>query len=168
MVTGLDIVKEQIAIAAGQPLSFSQADVVISGNAIECRVNAEDPDRGFAPSPGRIEAFHMPGGPGIRVDTHAYAQYEIPPYYDSLIAKLVAHGPDRHQALQRIARALDEFIIEGVSTTIGFHRKAVASRLFRSGAYDTSFVSQLAEETAADDASAEAGPGKDLSGARTA
>jgi acetyl-CoA carboxylase biotin carboxylase subunit len=162
MVTGIDVMKEQIAIAADVPLSFSQEDVVISGNAIECRVNAEDPDKDFAPCPGRIEAFHMPGGPGIRVDTHAYAQYEIPPYYDSLIAKLVAHGPDRHQALQRIARALDEFVIEGVSTTVPFHRKAVASDLFRSGTYDTGFVDRLAEELAGEKPS-----GKDLSGAHT-
>jgi acetyl/propionyl-CoA carboxylase alpha subunit len=167
MVTGIDIVKEQIAIAAGERLSFSQGDVVMSGNAIECRINAEDPDRDFAPSPGRIESFHMPGGPGIRVDTHAYAQYEIPPYYDSLIAKLVAHGPDRHQALQRVARGLDEFIIEGVSTTIAFHRLAVASKIFRSGAYDTSFVAELAEEVSGKNDRAEPAPGKDLTGART-
>ncbi len=168
MVTGIDIVKEQIAIAADVPLSFSQNDVVINGTAIECRVNAEDPDKDFAPCPGRIEAFHMPGGPGIRVDTHAYAQYYIPPYYDSLIAKLAAHGPDRHQALQRIARALDEFVIEGVSTTIAFHRRAVASDLFRSGAYDTSFVVRLAEELAEEKPSSKSVPGKDLSGAHTA
>jgi acetyl-CoA carboxylase biotin carboxylase subunit len=168
MVTGIDIVKEQIALAAGERLSFSQREVVMNGCAIECRINAEDPDRDFAPCPGRIEAFHMPGGPGIRVDTHAYAQYEIPPYYDSLIAKLVAHGPDRHQALQRLARALDEFIVEGVSTTIEFHKKAVASELFRSGLYDTSFVVQLAEGPSRENAQAETSPREDISGARTA
>jgi acetyl-CoA carboxylase biotin carboxylase subunit len=168
MVTGIDIVKEQIAIAAGVRLSFGQDDIVMSGNAIECRINAEDPDKDFAPCPGRIEAFHMPGGPGIRVDTHAYAQYEIPPYYDSLIAKLVAHGPDRHQACQRIARALEEFIIEGVSTTIPFHRKAVASDIFRSGTYDTGFVLRLAGETGNGRPSSKPAAGKDLSGAHTA
>jgi acetyl-CoA carboxylase biotin carboxylase subunit len=168
MVTGIDIVKEQIAIAADVPLSFSQSDIVLNGNAIECRINAEDPDKDFAPCPGRIEAFHMPGGPGIRVDTHAYAQYDIPPYYDSLIAKLVAHGPDRHQALQRIKRALDEVVIEGVSTTIPFHRRAVVSDAFRSGTYDTGFVDTLGEEKPSDAASSKPLAGKDLSGAHTA
>jgi acetyl-CoA carboxylase biotin carboxylase subunit len=167
MVTGVDILKEQISVAAGERVSFPQGDVVIGGNAIECRINAEDPERDFAPCPGRIEAFHMPGGPGIRVDTHAYAQYEIPPYYDSLIAKLVAHGPDRHQALQRIARALDEFIVEGVSTTIEFHKKAVASSVFRSGRYDTSFVAQVAEGSPQESPPAEPAHGKDLTGVST-
>lgn len=145
MVTGLDIVKEQIRIAAGDKVSCTQDEVAIDGHAIECRINAEDPDSDFAPSPGRIDAFHMPGGHGIRVDTHAYAQYEIPPYYDSLIAKLVAHGPDRPEAIARLARALDEFIVEGVKTTIPFHQKALASDLFRSGNFDTDFVMHLAE-----------------------
>jgi acetyl-CoA carboxylase biotin carboxylase subunit len=146
MVTGTDIVQEQIRIAAGEPMTVRQEDVVIRGHAIECRINAEDPARNFTPSPGRIEAFHMPGGPGIRVDTHAYAQYVIPPYYDSLIAKLVAHAPDRDQAIARVAGALDEFIVEGVETTIPFHQQAVRSRLFRSGDFDTHFVDELARE----------------------
>jgi acetyl-CoA carboxylase biotin carboxylase subunit len=145
MVTGVDIVKEQIRIAAGERLSVEQDDVVMSGHAIECRINAEDPERDFAPSPGRIDTFHLPGGPGIRVDTHAYAQYNIPPYYDSLIAKLVAHGSDRDQAIAKMIRALDEFIIEGVSTTIGFHKNAIHSDIFRSGDFDTNFVNQLGE-----------------------
>jgi acetyl-CoA carboxylase biotin carboxylase subunit len=145
MVTGVDIVKEQIGIAAGEPLSLAQEEVMMSGHAIECRINAEDPDKNFVPSPGRIETFHLPGGPGIRVDTHAYAQYDIPPYYDSLIAKLVAHGADRDQAIAKMIRALDEFIIEGIKTTIPFHRKAIESGIFRSGDFDTHFVSQLAE-----------------------
>jgi acetyl-CoA carboxylase biotin carboxylase subunit len=168
MVTGIDIVREQIEIASGSVLSIDQQEVTIKGNAIECRINAEDPDKDFAPSPGRIEAFHMPGGPGIRVDTHAYAQYEIPAYYDSLIAKLVAYGPDRHQALQRIKRALDEFVIEGVSTTIPFHRRAVASELFRAGTYDTSFVFELAGEASEEEPPSEPATGRDLSGVRTA
>ena len=109
----------------------------------------------------------MPGGPGIRVDTHAYAQYEIPPYYDSLIAKLVAHGPDRHQALQRVARGLDEFIIEGVSTTIPFHKVAVASKIFRSGVYDTSFVDRLAEEVSGENHAPKPARGENLTGAPT-
>jgi acetyl-CoA carboxylase biotin carboxylase subunit len=163
MVTGIDIVREQIRIAAGEPLSVSQEDVTITGHAIECRINAEDPERDFAPSPGMIETFHMPGGPGIRVDTHAYAQYVIPPYYDSLIAKLVAHAPDRPRAVERLTRALDEFIIEGVSTTIGFHQKAVRSDLFRSGHFDTGFASQLMNPEAHRNAAEK----KNLSGART-
>jgi acetyl-CoA carboxylase biotin carboxylase subunit len=143
MVTGIDIVKEQISIATGQQTGCSQADVKISGHAIECRINAEDVSKDFAPSPGEITAFHMPGGPGIRVDTHAYSQYMIPPYYDSLIAKLVAHGPDRSVAISRLTRALDEFIIEGVKTTLDFHTKAIRSDMFRCGEFDTKFVSLL-------------------------
>ena len=145
MVTGIDIVKEQIRIAAGEPLSVRQDEVELRGHAIECRINAEDPDRDFAPCPGRIEALHMPGGPGIRVDSHVYAQYEIPPFYDSLLAKLVAHGPDRSVAIARILRALDEFVVEGIKTTIDFHRKAIASEAFRSGDFDTSFVADVLE-----------------------
>ncbi len=163
MVTGIDIVKEQIRIAAGEQISVRQDGVTLNGHAIECRINAEDPDRDFAPSPGKIEAFHMPGGPGIRVDTHAYAQYEIPPYYDSLLAKLVAYGPDRHEAIARVARALDEFIVEGVKTTIPFHQKAVATDVFRSGSFDTGFVTQLTETPAAEQPAEKKG----LSGART-
>jgi acetyl-CoA carboxylase biotin carboxylase subunit len=145
MVTGTDIVQEMIRIAAGEPMRIKQDEVVIRGHAIECRINAEDPARNFAPSPGRIEVFHMPGGTGVRVDTHAYAQYMIPPYYDSLIAKLVAHAPDRDQAIARVAGALDEFIVEGVKTTIPFHQRAIRSKLFRSGDFDTSFVEELAK-----------------------
>jgi acetyl-CoA carboxylase biotin carboxylase subunit len=148
MVTGVDIVKEQIRIAAGEPLRLGQDDIRINGHAIECRINAEDPERDFAPSPGRIEVFHMPGGPGIRVDTHAYAQYLMPSYYDSLIAKLVAHAGDRNEAIARLARALDEFVVEGVKTTLGFHRRAVASEAFRSGKFDTGFVAGLLEAEA--------------------
>jgi acetyl-CoA carboxylase biotin carboxylase subunit len=163
MVTGVDIVKEQFRIAAGERLSLSQDEVIIKGHAIECRINAEDPDRDFAPFPGRIDAFHMPGGPGIRVDTHAYAQYEIPPFYDSLLAKLVAYGPDRNQATARLARALDEFIVEGVKTTIPFHQKAVASDLFKSGNFDTDFVAQFTDQTRGEQAVGQKG----LSGVRT-
>ncbi|MFC1800205.1 acetyl-CoA carboxylase biotin carboxylase subunit [Candidatus Eisenbacteria bacterium] len=159
MVTGTDIVQEQIRIAAGEPMTIKQEDVVIRGHAIECRINAEDPERNFAPSPGRIDTFHMPGGTGIRVDSHAYAQYMIPPYYDSLIAKLVAHAPDRDQAIARVAGALDEFIVEGVKTTIPFHQQAIRSKLFRSGKFDTHFVEELAkgEEGAEGEEPAEGG-----------
>ncbi len=160
MVTGTDIVQEQIRISAGEPMSFKQDDVEIRGHAIECRINAEDPERGFAPSPGRIEAFHMPGGTGIRVDTHAYAQYMIPPFYDSMIAKLVAHAPDREQAIDRVAGALDEFIIEGVKTTIPFHQQAVRSKLFRSGEFDTHFVEELEKGKAGESEDEEASEGR--------
>jgi acetyl-CoA carboxylase biotin carboxylase subunit len=163
MITGIDIVREQIRIAAGEPLSVTQKDVTITGHAIECRINAEDPDRNFAPSPGTIEAINIPGGPGIRVDTHAYAQYVIPAFYDSLIAKLVAYGPDRARAVERMLRALDEFIVEGVHTTIPFHRKAVESDLFRSGNFDTRFVDQLANPEAPRNTAEK----KDLSGVHT-
>ncbi len=146
MVTGVDIIKEQIKIAAGEPLSIAQQDVRIDGHAIECRINAEDVDRDFTPCPGKISAVNIPGGPGIRVDTHVYAQYVIPPFYDSLIAKLVAHAPTRDECIARMLRALDEFVVEGVKTTIPFHRAALGSRIFRSGDFDTGFVAELAEE----------------------
>ena len=162
MVTGVDIVSEQIRIAAGETLSATQEDVKINGHAIECRINAEDTERDFAPSPGKIEVFNIPGGPGIRVDTHAYAQYVMPAYYDSLIAKLVAHGPDRARAIARIRRALDECIVEGIKTTIPFLQKAVASELFRSGRFDTSFVSEILPANSNGEAAL-----KPLSGART-
>ena len=162
MVTGIDIVKEQIRIAVGEPTSIDQDAIRVAGHAIECRINAEDPDRGFVPGPGKIESFHMPGGPGIRVDTHAYSQYVIPAFYDSLLAKLVAFAPDRNQAIARMVRALDEFIVEGVPTTIAFHRRAVDSELFRSGDFDTHFVSQLADGGAGSDVIEEKG----LSGVR--
>jgi acetyl-CoA carboxylase biotin carboxylase subunit len=147
MVTGIDIVAEQIRIASGERISVPQDEIRFHGHAIECRINAEDAERDFAPRPGRIETFHMPGGPGVRVDTHGYAQYVIPPYYDSLIAKLVVHGDDRPHALTRLVRALDEFIIEGVKTTLPFHIKAAGHDLFRSGNYDTHFVEHLNDPT---------------------
>jgi acetyl-CoA carboxylase biotin carboxylase subunit len=162
MVTGIDIVRQQITIAAGEPLGISQEQVKLRGHAIECRINAEDAENGFLPSPGKIEVFHVPGGPGIRVDTHAYAQYVMPPYYDSLVAKLVAHAPSRDEAIARLAGALDEFIVEGIKTTIGFHRKAVSSEAFRSGRFDTDFVTELVPVGSNGEAQR-----KSLSGART-
>jgi acetyl-CoA carboxylase biotin carboxylase subunit len=146
MVTGTDIIKEQIRVGAGLPLSIRQEDVRMDGHAIECRINAEDVDRDFAPCPGKLDAVNIPGGPGIRVDTHIYAQYVIPPFYDSLLAKLVAHAPSRDECIARVLRALDEFVVEGVKTTVPFHRMALDSALFRSGVFDTSFVEKLAEE----------------------
>ena len=143
MVTGLDIVREQISVAAGEPLGIRQDEVPFEGHAIECRINAEDPENDFRPSPGRITAFHLPGGPGVRVDTHAYAGYVIPSQYDSLLAKLITFGKTREDAVARMLRALEEFVIEGVPTTIPFHRKAIAHPDFRSGEISTDFVQKL-------------------------
>jgi len=142
MVTGLDLVKEQIRIAAGETLSLKQEDVKLTGHAIECRLNAEDPDHDFAPRPGRVESFHMPGGPGVRVDSHVYAGYDIPPFYDSLIAKLICHGADRAEALARMRRALDETIIEGVPSTLPFHLSMMQHPRFISGDVNTRFLEE--------------------------
>jgi acetyl-CoA carboxylase biotin carboxylase subunit len=142
-VVSIDLVKEQIRLAAGEPMGYSQKDVVQRGHAIECRINAEDPDKSFRPSPGRITSFHVPGGPGIRVDTHAYANYVIPPHYDSLLAKLIAHGKDRVEARLRMERALEEFVVEGPKTTIPFHQRVVADSRFQAGDFDTSFVEEM-------------------------
>lgn len=137
-VTGVDLIREQIAIAAGQKLKVRR--VKRDGHSIECRINAENPDKNFAPSPGRITSFHMPGGLGIRVDTHAYANYYIPPYYDSMIAKLIVTADDREEAIKRMYRALDEFIVEGIYTTIPFHKKVMHHEKFIEGDYDTGFI----------------------------
>jgi acetyl-CoA carboxylase biotin carboxylase subunit len=139
MVTGIDLVKEQIRIAAGLPLSFTQGDIRIKGHSIECRINAEDPDK-FTPSPGTITAFNPPGGPGVRVETAAYTQYVIPPYYDSMIAKLVVHAETRNDAIMRMKRALNEFIIEGVKTTIPLHKKILDDPQFQKGDISTKFM----------------------------
>ncbi|MGC1454300.1 MAG: acetyl-CoA carboxylase biotin carboxylase subunit [Nitrospirota bacterium] len=139
MVTGIDLVKEQIRIAAGLPLSFTQGDIRIKGHSIECRINAEDPDK-FTPSPGTITAFNPPGGPGVRVETAAYTQYVIPPYYDSMIAKLVVHAETRGDAIMRMKRALNEFIIEGVKTTIPLHKKILDDPQFQKGDISTKFM----------------------------
>jgi len=139
-VVDLDLVKEQIRIAVGEGLPCKQSDVRVFGHAIECRINAEDPFKNFAPRPGKITVFNPPGGPGVRVDTHAYAEYEITPYYDSMIAKLICHGRDREEAMARMSRALGEFIIEGVETTIPFHRRVLSNPDFRRGEYNTSFI----------------------------
>lgn len=139
MVTGIDLVKEQIRVAAGLPLSFSQDDIRIRGHSIECRINAEDPEK-FTPSPGTITAFNPPGGPGVRVETAAYTQYVIPPYYDSMIAKLIVHADTRDDAIMRMKRALDEFIIEGVKTTIPMHKKILRDPDFQKGDISTKFM----------------------------
>jgi acetyl-CoA carboxylase, biotin carboxylase subunit len=140
MVTGFDLVKEQIRVAAGDPLSFPLELNGLRGHAIECRVNAEDPYRNFQPSPGHINAYHPPGGPGVRVDTHVYAGYNVPPYYDSLLAKVIVHGRDRAEALARMGQALDSFILEGVTTTIPFLSRVIRSPAFVSGQVDTKFL----------------------------
>ena len=139
-ITGLDLIKEQIAVAAGCPLSLSQADVKITGWALECRINAEDPARNFLPSPGLVHSYLPPGGPGVRVDSAMYAGYEIPPYYDSLIAKVIVWGKDRQEAVERMQRALAEFVIEGVATTIPFHQKLLQNEAFLSGNFNTGFL----------------------------
>ena len=140
MITGIDIVREQILIAAGEPLSFRQKDVKIQGHAIECRINAENPDDDFRPSPGRVHGYFVPGGAHVRLDTHVYAGYDIPPYYDSLIAKLVVWGKDREDALNRAQRALAEYVVEGIHTTIPLHRRILRHPKFREGVFDTSFI----------------------------
>jgi acetyl-CoA carboxylase biotin carboxylase subunit len=142
-VTGLDLIKEQISIAAGEKLQIGQDDVKLKGHTIECRINAEDPDRNFMPSPGKITAFHMPGGHNVRIDTHAYANYVIPPNYDSLIAKLIVSGNDRKEAISRMERSLEELIIEGVPTTRGFFQAVFKNKDFISGNYDNSFVDKF-------------------------
>ncbi|UCF40267.1 MAG: acetyl-CoA carboxylase biotin carboxylase subunit [Gemmatimonadota bacterium] len=140
MVTNFDLVKEQIRVAAGEPIMLNLSGNRLRGHAIECRVNAEDPYRNFQPSPGTITAYHPPGGPGVRVDTHVYAGYTVPPYYDSLLAKLIVHGNTRQEALSRMRHALDSFIIEGVTTTIPFLRRVIAHPDFESGQVDTKFL----------------------------
>jgi acetyl-CoA carboxylase biotin carboxylase subunit len=136
MLTGVDLVKEQIRVAAGEPLSVLELPM-LRGHVIECRVNAEDPARNFQPSPGRIDVFHPPGGPGVRVDTHAYAGYTVPPFYDSLIAKLICQGRDRHEALGRMQMALESFIVEGITTTIPFLARVMTQPEFQRGEVDT-------------------------------
>jgi acetyl-CoA carboxylase biotin carboxylase subunit len=140
MVTGFDLVKEQIRIAAGDRLSFGQRDVEIRGHAIECRINAEDARHQFRPSAGTVTTFHTPGGPGVRVDTHCYEGYTIPPHYDSLIAKVIVWGRDRDEAIARMRRALLEFEITGVETTIPFHIAVLDNAFFRRGEVYTNFV----------------------------
>jgi len=137
-VTGYDLIREQIEIMNGKRLSRKK--IKPNGHAIECRINAEDPDKGFRPSPGKITSLHIPGGLGVRVDTHAYAGYVMPPYYDSLLAKLIVHAPTREDAIKRMIVALDEFIIEGIQTTIPFHKKVMKDERFRSSNFDTTFI----------------------------
>jgi len=143
MVYNVDLIKEQIRIAAGERLDISQDEIQPVGHAIECRINAEDPLNNFIPSPGKIEYFHMPGGPGVRVDTHAYSSYMVPPFYDSLVAKLIVHARNRKEAIRRLRRSLDEFIIEGIKTTIPFHKYVINTPEFQEGNFDTHFIENI-------------------------
>ncbi len=140
LVTGVDIVKEQIRIAQGNKLSLRQADIQMRGHAIECRINAEDPQANFAPCPGLIEELHFPGGPGVRVDSHIYSGYRVPPNYDSLLAKIITWGVDRHEATARMRRALQELRVGGVQTTAAFHERLLQTEQFRRGDIHTRFV----------------------------
>jgi acetyl-CoA carboxylase biotin carboxylase subunit len=149
LVTGIDIVKEQIRIAAGKPLSFSQKQIVHRGCAIECRINAEDPARDFAPSPGIVKVWQPPGGPGVRLDTHVVAGYRVPPNYDSLVAKLLVHAPTRPEALATMRRALREFIVEGIRTTIPLHREIMQNTHFAEGHVDTTFIERAFKSSGA-------------------
>jgi len=142
-VTGIDLIKEQIRIAAGEPLRFRQKDIQQTGHAIECRINAEDPARNFAPSPGLIQEFRMPGGPGVRLDTHAYAGYRIPPNYDSMIGKLIVHRPTRAEAIAAMKRALGEIHISPTKSTVPLHLQIMDNEFFRSGEVDTGFVERV-------------------------
>jgi acetyl-CoA carboxylase biotin carboxylase subunit len=145
LVTGIDIVKWQLRIATGEALDFEQKDVHITGHAIECRVNAENPQRDFLPCPGRIFFFHAPGGPGVRVDSHIYSEYQVPPHYDSLLAKVITHGKDRAEALARMRRAMDECVIEGIPTSIPFHIEVLGNRTFIEGRATTRFLEEELE-----------------------
>ncbi|MCB2285915.1 acetyl-CoA carboxylase biotin carboxylase subunit [Clostridium algidicarnis] len=140
MVTGIDILKEQLSIASGEKLSYDQSHIKIQGHSIECRINAENPDKGFMPSPGKIERLYVPGGNGVRIDSAVYEGYIIPPNYDSMIAKLIVHGKDRLEAISKMKRALEEFVIEGVDTNIDFQLKILNNKNFEKGKFDTSFI----------------------------
>jgi acetyl-CoA carboxylase biotin carboxylase subunit len=144
MLTGVDLVKEQIRVAAGEPLSVRELPPP-RGHVIEVRVNAEDPARNFQPSPGKITTFHPPGGPGVRLDTHVYSGYTVPPYYDSLLAKLICQGRTREEAIARMRIALDSFIIEGVTTTIPFLGRVMHNPRFMAGEVDTKFLEREPE-----------------------
>lgn len=145
MVAGVDLIKLQLQIASGRKLELSQDDIQLTGHAIECRINAEDPQKNFQPSPGRIPAFRAPGGFGVRLDTHIETGYVIPPFYDSMVGKLIVWGSDRDEAIARMLRALDEMVIDGVTTTAAFHKQILDNPHFRSGKFNTAFVATLIE-----------------------
>ncbi len=134
LVCGIDLVREQIRIAAGEALGYGQDDITFNGHAIECRINAEDPTT-FLPNPGQVVTFHAPGGPGVRVDSALYAGYKVPPFYDSMIAKLIVHAPSREEAINRMRRAIAEFVVVGVKTTLPLHQSILDNAQFQSGEY---------------------------------
>jgi len=142
MVTGIDLIKAQILAAAGKPLTIKQSDIQITSHAIECRINAEDPER-FTPSPGKITALHVPGGYGVRIESFVYSQYKVVPFYDSMVGKLIVHAPNRAEAIAKMQQALDEFIVEGISTNISFQKKIISSQKFRTAHYDTHFLEEF-------------------------
>jgi acetyl-CoA carboxylase biotin carboxylase subunit len=146
MATGFDLVKEQIRAAAGLPLSMPDQPITLRGHVIECRINAEDPERNFAPSPGTITTFHLPGGPGVRVDTHVYAGYRVPPFYDSLLGKLIVHAATREEAIKRMRHSLASFVVEGVHTTIPFLYDVMEHPGFVAGEVDTKFLERMMAE----------------------
>ncbi|MCM8800803.1 MAG: acetyl-CoA carboxylase biotin carboxylase subunit [Candidatus Omnitrophica bacterium] len=146
MVTGIDLIKKQIQIAAGEKLNIQQDDIQIKGSAIECRINAENPENNFMPSPGKIEILNLPGGPGVRLDTHIYQGYEVPPFYDSLLAKVIACGRDRQETIRVMHRALSEFIIAPIKTTIPFHIRLLEDPLFQKGQVSTHFIQEMLKE----------------------
>ena len=149
-VTGIDLIKEQIRIASGEKLNFDQKDIEFRGHAIECRINAEDPARGFTPSPGTIGLYYAPGGHGVRVNSHVYSGYTIPPYYDSLIGKLIAHGDNRKMALERMYRALSEYLIRGIKTTIPLHKAILSDPIFIAGKATTGYLEEFLNRTPPD------------------
>ena len=146
LVTGVDIVKSQLAVAQGKPLALRQEDIHMLGHAIECRINAENPAQGFRPCPGTIKALYMPGGPGVRIDSAVYAGYTIPPWYDSMIAKLIVHAPTRREAIMKMRWALAEFLVEGVDTNIDFQLSLLHNPDFEAGQYDIGFLDRLMEQ----------------------
>jgi acetyl-CoA carboxylase, biotin carboxylase subunit len=142
MITGLDLVREQLRVAHGGLINFSQSDITFSGHAIECRINAENP-RTFSPTPGKITDYHPPGGLGVRVDSALYSGYRVPPYYDSLISKLIVHGANRNECLMRLRRALEEYVIGGIDTTIPLHLELIANQDFMNGDYDIHWLEKF-------------------------
>lgn len=147
MISNIDLVREQIMVAAGEPLDFTQDDIVLRGHAIECRINAENPEKDFMPNPGQITGYVTPGGFGVRVDSHVYQDYKIPPYYDSMIGKLICWGRTRNEARRRMYRALKEYVITGIETTIPFHQAIIEDPVFTSGNFNTGFIEEYYKRT---------------------
>ena len=145
-VTGIDLVKEQIKIASGLKLSYEQKDIVIKGHSIECRINAEDPEHNFRPCPGTIKDMYLPGGPGIRIDSAMYAGYSVPPFYDSMLAKLIVHASSRDEAVRKMQSALGEVIITGLKTNVDYQYSIVSSDIFEKGDINVDFLQKFAEE----------------------